>query len=148
MAAPTLRRLGLAEMDGAAVVHRAAFDERLPSLAGLHTPEEDRAFFRSRVFRPCEVRGAFGDGVLRGFVAFRSDWIDMLYVLPKSQGQGIGTALLGVAQATFPRLHLWTFQRNLPARRFYEARGFALVRETDGSENEEKEPDALYFWPR
>jgi len=32
--------------------------------------------------------------------------------------------------------------------RFYEARGFALVRETDGSGNEEKEPDALYLWTR
>jgi hypothetical protein len=43
-------------------------------------------------------------------------------------------------------LHLWTFQRNAQARRFYEARGFALVEETDGAGNEEKEPDALYLW--
>ena len=39
-----------------------------------------------------------------------------------------------------------TFQRNANARRFYEARGFALVRQTDGSDNEEKEPDALDLW--
>ena len=45
-------------------------------------------------------------------------------------------------------LHLWTFQRNAQARRFYEARGFALVKETDGAANEEKEPDALYLWKR
>jgi GNAT superfamily N-acetyltransferase len=144
----TVRRLGLAEMDGAAAVHRAAFDDRLPWLAGLHTPEEDRAFFRERVFQTCEVWGAFGAGTLRGIVAFRSEWIDMLYVLPKSQGQGVGTALLGVAQAAFPRLQLWTFQANLPARRFYEARGFVVIEETDGSANEEKEPDALYLWSR
>jgi hypothetical protein len=31
------------------------------------------------------------------------------------------------------------------ARRFYEARGFALIQETDGTGNEEKEPDALYL---
>jgi putative acetyltransferase len=43
-------------------------------------------------------------------------------------------------------LHLWTFQRNDRARRFYEGRGFVLVRQTDGSGNEEKEPDALYVW--
>ena len=45
-------------------------------------------------------------------------------------------------------LHLWTFQRNAQARRFYEARSFALVKETDGAGNEEKEPDALYLWTR
>ena len=45
-------------------------------------------------------------------------------------------------------LHLWTFQRNAQARRFYEARGFALVKETDGAANEEKEPDARYLWTR
>jgi hypothetical protein len=32
------------------------------------------------------------------------------------------------------------------ARRCYEARGFVLVRETDGTANEEREPDALYLW--
>jgi GNAT superfamily N-acetyltransferase len=66
-------------------------------------------------------------------------------VLPEAQGRGLGTALLQVAQNTFDRLQLWTFQRNVPARRFYEARGFALVQETDGAQNEEKGPDALYL---
>jgi ribosomal protein S18 acetylase RimI-like enzyme len=69
-------------------------------------------------------------------------------VLPGAQRRGVGTELLQVAQRSFDRLQLWTFQRNLPARRFYEARGFALVRETDGARNEEKEPDALYLWTR
>jgi hypothetical protein len=32
--------------------------------------------------------------------------------------------------------------------RFYEVRGFALVEETDGANNEEKEPDARYLWAR
>lgn len=45
-------------------------------------------------------------------------------------------------------LNLWTFQRNRRARRFYELNGFAAVRETDGSSNEEKEPDVLYRWQR
>jgi hypothetical protein len=45
----TLRKLALADMDAAATVHRAAFDAALPWLAGLHTPEEDRGFFRERV---------------------------------------------------------------------------------------------------
>jgi GNAT superfamily N-acetyltransferase len=143
-----LRQLELAEMDTAARVLRAAFDQALPSLAGLHTPEEDRWFFRERVFAACKVWGAFDDTVMIGIIAFREDWIDQLYVLPQAQRRGVGSGLLKVAQNTFDRLQLWTFQRNQPARRFYEARGFALVRETDGAENEEREPDALYLWTR
>ena len=76
-------------------------------------------------------------------IAFRDDWIDQLYVLPKAQGRGVGTELLQVAQRCFDHLQLWTFQRNVRARHFYEARGFALIQETDGAGNEEKEPDAL-----
>jgi putative acetyltransferase len=40
-----LRQLGLEDMDAAARVVRAAFDQALPSLAGLHTPKEDQWFF-------------------------------------------------------------------------------------------------------
>jgi putative acetyltransferase len=83
-----------------------------------------------------------------GIIAFRADWIDQLYVLPRAQRRGVGTQLLQIAQTRFPRLQLWTFQRNAPARRFYERRGFVLVEETDGAGNEEKEPDALYLWTR
>jgi GNAT superfamily N-acetyltransferase len=143
-----LRRLELADMDAAAGVLRASFDQALPWLVGLHTPAEDRWFFRERVFNACEVWGAFDSAAMIGVIAFREDWIDQLYVLPNAQGQGIGTELLQVAQSAFGRLQLWTFQRNVKARRFYEARGFALVQQTDGARNEEKEPDALYLWTR
>ena len=143
-----LRRLELADMDNAARVLRTTFDHALPWLAGLHTPEEDRWFFRERVFGTCQVWGAFDGVMIIGIIAFRQDWIDQLYVLPAAQGRRVGTGLLRVAQDAFDRLHLLTFQRNRPARRFYEARGFALVRETDGAGNEEREPDALYLWTR
>lgn len=143
-----LRRLTLADTDAAAAVHRAAFDERLPWLRGLHTPEEDRWFWREQMFRGCTLWGAVTDGALAGVIAFREGWIDQLYVLPAAQARGVGSSLLGVAKATFPLLHLWTFQRNLAARRFYEARGFVLLRQTDGAANEEREPDALYRWTR
>ena len=126
-----LRQFKLDDMDAAARVVRTAFDQALPSLAGLHTPEEDQWFFRERVF-----------------IAFREGWIDQLYVLPEAQRRGVGKDLLQVAQNAFDRLQLWTFQRNAPARRFYKARGFALIQETDGAGNEEKEPDALYLWTR
>jgi GNAT superfamily N-acetyltransferase len=143
-----LRRLELADMDVAARVLRRAFDHALPTLAGLHTPEEDRWFFRNRVFAGCELWGAFDDTGMTGMIAFRQDWIDQLYILPDAQGRGMGSSLLQVAKERFDLLQLWTFQRNAKARRFYEARGFRLVRETDGARNEEQEPDALYLWTR
>ncbi len=143
-----LLKLDLADMDAAAAVHRAAFDQALPWLAGLHTPEEDRQFFRTRLFRACEIWGAADGPGLVGIIAFREGWIDQLYVLPTAQRRGIGTDLLDVARSKFARLQLWTFQRNAQARRFYESRGFVLVEETDGAGNEEREPDARYLWSR
>lgn len=134
-------------MGDAALVHREAFDERLPWLAGRHTPDEDRAFFRDRVFVDCQVWGAADDRLI-GFIAFRRGWIDQLYVLPRRQHRGIGGRLLRVAQETWPELALWTFQKNDPARRFYEKHGFVVIEETDGRGNDEREPDVLYRWRR
>jgi putative acetyltransferase len=76
----SLRRLSQDEMNQAAIIHRTAFDERLPWLSGLHTPNQDRAFFRDRVFHQCEVWGAIKDEVI-GFIAFRQGWVDQLYRL-------------------------------------------------------------------
>ena len=143
-----LKQLEFADMDAAARVLRASFDQALPWLAGLHTPDEDRWFLREQIFPACAVWGAFDRGAMNGMLAFREGWIDQLYVLPDAQSRGVGTELLRVAQDAIGHIQLWTFQRNARARRFYEARGFALVRETDGARNEEREPDALYLWSR
>jgi GNAT superfamily N-acetyltransferase len=143
-----LRPLELADMDAAARVHRIAFDQAMPWLKGLHTPDEDRRFYRARLFTSCTLWGAFDDAKMTGTIAFRDDWIEQLYVLPEAQGRGVGSALLEIAMRASGRLQLWTFQRNRRARKFYEARGFALVEETDGAGNEEREPDARYLWTR
>jgi GNAT superfamily N-acetyltransferase len=143
-----LRKLDLADMDAAALVHRTALDHALPWLVGLYTPQEDRSFFRERLFKTSELWGAFDDAGMIGIIAFREDWVDQLFVLPRSQRRGVGSALLQIAQGRFPCLYLWTFQRNAPARRFYESKGFLLIEETDGAGNAEKEPDALYIWRR
>jgi hypothetical protein len=50
--------------------------------------------------------------------------------------------------AAHPHLRLWAFQRNVQALRFYAARGFRVIERTDGSRNEEREPDALLEWLR
>ena len=143
-----LKRLSLADMDAAATIHRIARADRLPWLPRLHTPQQDRHFFREHVFAACEVSGALEGTTIQGFIAFRQGWIDHLYVLPQAQRHGAGSALLEVARSAFAHLYLWVFQRNQAARAFYEAHGFVLLRETDGSDNEEHEPDVLYEWRR
>lgn len=142
-----MRRLTLDDMDHAARVLRTSFDDRFPWLIGLHTPEEDRDYFREQVFPNCEIWGAFDEHMV-GIITFRQGWIDQLYVLPQYQGQGAGSALLKMAKAASDSLQLWTFQKNASARAFYEARGFEAIKKTDGSENEEREPDILYRWEK
>ena len=134
-------------MDQAALILRAPFDERLPNLAGLHTPDEDRAYFRNHVFNTATVWGAL-DGDIIGILSLRDIWIDHLYVLPGHQGKGAGQRLLDHAKTLSPVLQLWTFQQNTLARAFYEKNGFAAIEETDGSRNEERAPDVLYRWER
>jgi hypothetical protein len=62
-----LRRLELEDMDRASV----SFDHALPTLPRLHTPEEDRCFFRDRVFATCQLWGYFDNQELVGIIAFR-----------------------------------------------------------------------------
>jgi GNAT superfamily N-acetyltransferase len=94
----SIRQLELADMDAAARVHRSSFDHALPWLTGLHTPEEDRWFYRERMFRTCKLWGAFDDIAMTGVIAFHDDWIEQLYVLPEALGRGVGTELLDVAK--------------------------------------------------
>ena len=120
---------------------------RLPFLPTLHTPDEDRAFFSGPVFDACTVWVAETD-TLAGFIAWREGWIDHLYVAAEKIGQGIGTALIAKAMDGQTRLDLWAFQKNADALAFYAAKGFRKVAETDGSRNEEREPDVLMRWER
>lgn len=140
-----VRSLQPVEADAVAQVLRASFDDRLPWLAGRHTAEEDKRFVREHLFPACEIWGAYAPELV-GVIAFRQGWVEQLYVLPAWQGQGIGRTLLASAKAVNGELRLWTFQRNLPARRFYEGQGFVAIEETDGSTNDEREPDVLYRW--
>src|SRR3954471_12669718 len=74
-----LKQLAREETDEAAAVLRASFDNALPSLAGLHTPDEDRWFIRERVFVECRIWGYFNNQELVGIIAFREGWIEQLY---------------------------------------------------------------------
>ena len=142
------RRATLDDLAAVARLHRLAFFRAMPHMPVLHTPEEDLAFYASVVFPKAEIWLSERAGITGGFIAFRPGWVEHLYVHPDHQGCGIGSALLALAQAAEHSLRLWTFQCNLQARRFYERHGFHVEQETDGANNEERQPDLLYFWAR
>lgn len=98
--------------------------------------------------RTAEVWGAFAGEELLGFTALLPGWIDHLYVAPKHQRQGIGGALVKLAQEHQDELSLYTFQSNVNARRLYERHGFVVEELTDGERNEEEMPDVTYCWRR
>ncbi|WP_367874507.1 GNAT family N-acetyltransferase [Luteolibacter sp. Populi] len=135
-------------MAAVARLHRLAFFNAMPQMPVLHTAEEDLAFYATRGFPNSEIWLSECDGSLSGFIAFRAAWVHQLYVHPHHQGCGLGTALLDIAKTAQLSIRLWTFQCNARARKFYEHQGFRIERETDGAENEEKQPDVLYVWER
>jgi putative acetyltransferase len=142
-----LRRAKPGDAPAIARLLRRTFRISLPFLPELHTPEQDLWFVRERMLVQDEVWLAEdAEGALLGFVAFREGWIDHLYVDPDHQGQGIGPLLLAKPLRYRQARRLWTFQKNVRARRFYEAHGFKAIEFTDGSANEEGEPDVLYEW--
>jgi GNAT superfamily N-acetyltransferase len=142
---------------------RAARDDEIEALAALYfrcrnemaylppMPEEDIPFVAKGIRGHDEILLAEQDGRFVGFMALErspeADVLARLYVEPAEQGRGIGAALLEHAKQLRPQgLHLWVFQKNEGARRFYERHGFHLERLTDGAANMEREPDALYAW--
>lgn len=133
--------LVVADSDEVAGLIRRSRQQAMPWLPDLHTPDEDRAFFAG------ELVAGQGWGVrhvegLVGVALVRDGLLTQLYVAPGWQGTGIGSALLAEARAAAAEpLQLWVFARNTPARRFYARHGFAEVERTDGSANEEREPD-------
>lgn len=141
-----LRRASLDDAGAIARLHRLTMQVSLSFLPELHTAEEDLWFFRERLMVENEVWVSESDGEVCGYVAFKPGWVSHLYVHPEHQGRRIGDALLAKALEDGEARELWTFQQNARARAFYEARGFSLVRLTDGADNEEKTPDALYVW--
>jgi len=135
-------------MPALARLHRRTVEVSLPFVPRLHTPEEDAWWFAERLYPANQVWLTEGAEGPEGYIAFRPDFIEHLFIRPESQGAQLGVVLLEKAKADTIELSLWTFQQNLRARRFYERHGFAVVKETDGRDNEEKLPDVLYRWRR
>ena len=114
---------------------------------GIHTDDEVRAWLAGRLGQD-EVWLAEIDGVPAGYARCTETWLDDLYVLPSHAGTGVGSALLDVVKARHPGgFCLWVFEMNAPARAFYARHGLVELERTDGSANEEREPDVRMAWP-
>ena len=113
---------------------------------GIHTDDEVRSWLTGRL-QEDEVWIAESDGRTAAYARFTDTWLDDLYVDPAYAGQGLGSALLDLVKVLRPEgFGLWVFEMNMPARAFYARRGLVEVERTDGSGNEEKEPDIRMEW--
>lgn len=130
-------------------VFLATFHATYPSFPVVHTDDEVRAWIADDVVPTTECWVAVDDTRVIGMMSLTPGWIEHLYIAPERAGEGIGRRFVELAQARSDgRLELWTFQVNDRARRFYERNGFEAVELTDGSGNEEREPDVRYAWSR
>ena len=135
--------------DGAEIadLYLASRADALPFLRRVHPDDEVRCWIQTVLLCRGETWVARLDGHVVGFLTLIDDDLDQLYLRPGHYRRGIGSLLLTKAkERSAGRLHLFTFQRNERARAFYEAHGFRIVNLSDGSRNEEGEPDALYEW--
>lgn len=108
----------------------------------------DTQYFSDVVFENDQVYVACDrlDQSIVGFIAFNELIVSHLYLAPEVIGRGLGGSLLELAKRQGRTLHLWAFQRNETAKNFYIKHGFTVVQQTDGSDNEEHEPDILFEW--
>jgi GNAT superfamily N-acetyltransferase len=143
----TIRRATAEDAPAIGGLYLASRGDALPGLRKAHTDDEVRGWIAHVLLPRDKVWIAERDGTMLGFIALHAGWVEQLYLAPGCYRQGIGTALMAIAKHHSPsELRLFCFQRNSRARGFYEASGFTAVRFSDGSDNEEREPDIEYVW--
>ena len=146
-------RLRSANASDAADVAHILFESRrvlMPFLPPLHDLQDMQQWAATQLIPSGGVTLACIDdapvGVLAQSRVDGVNWINQLYVAPAQAGAGVGSLLLNHALtvAGAAPLRLYTFQANMAARRFYEARGFTALQLSDGQCTEERCPDVLY----
>ena len=143
-----LREAVARDADALCDLYLASRRAALPYLKKVHSDEETRTWISAVLLRDCSVWVAEEKGRIVGFVAIAGTHLEQLYLHPDHLRRGIGSLLLAKAKELSPDgLTLYTFQRNAAARAFYEAHGFTAVEFSDGSGNEEGEPDVRYSFP-
>lgn len=143
-----LRQATVNDAEAIAQIYFASF-RLLTFLPMLHDIDSYRWYVANKMLKECTVTVAEDDSGIVSFLGLRGEEVGHFYTRPDRIGQGAGTQLIQMAQASgVAALELWCFQANARARRFYEARGFHAIRFTDGADNEERTPDVRYRWDR
>ncbi|WP_329341780.1 GNAT family N-acetyltransferase [Streptomyces sp. NBC_01352] len=145
----TLRRATAPDAAAVADVWLRSFAAALPTVVSPRSGDDVRAYFREVVvpLRETWMAEAADGGGTVGVMVLNGSLLSQLYLDPDWRGRGIGDRFVALAKERSPQgLSLWTFQVNKPAHRFYERHGFVAVEYTDGSGNEEREPDVRYEW--
>jgi ribosomal protein S18 acetylase RimI-like enzyme len=121
--------------------------EQAVGIGDPHTLEEQLRFLKNEVIPGHAVVIVLDQATEKvvGFLAAASDKISQLYVHVDHQGKGIGSMLVNLAkQNSSGRLHLFTFDCNKKAQRFYENHGFKIVGR--GFEKSWQLADIEYEW--
>jgi GNAT superfamily N-acetyltransferase len=143
----TFRRASSADAGQVATVYIASRRGAEAYLPTVGTDAEIRAFVVDRMVPEQETWVAEVSGRIVAVLVLGHEELEQFYVAFGEQRRGVGDAMLAHAKRLRPAgLRLWTFQRNAPARRFYEARGFVAIKFTDGATCMEREADVLYQW--
>ncbi|WP_330269955.1 GNAT family N-acetyltransferase [Streptomyces griseorubiginosus] len=142
-----LRRATDADALSAADVWLRSFTAALPSVRCAHDEDDVRDWFTRVLVPKYETWVATAGTAVVGVLVLKGPELKQLYLAPEWRGRGLGDRFISLAKEQRPDgLSLWTFQVNGAARRFYERHGFTEVERTDGSHNDEHEPDVRYVW--
>jgi GNAT superfamily N-acetyltransferase len=123
---------------------RASFEDGV-GVVIPHSLSEQEEFFLTKVLVDNDVRLAFFEGQLVGFIAATIAAVAQLYVRKGFQRRGVGSAMLNWAKArSLGSLWLYTFAKNHAARAFYETQGFVAI--AHGFEPSWQLEDVKYCW--
>ena len=123
-----IRPAGAHDIEATAAVAAAAYQGAFaailePAVLAVY----DAGFFAKRFAATLDrLRLAVNESAVLGFCVMTHAHIDMLFIAPAAQGSGAGSALLRDAERRGAR-SLECFAANMPARRFYERRGWRVT---------------------
>lgn len=142
-----LRRATGSDAGALAELYLRSFRAAMPSISLVHTDQQVREWFPTVLAtRETWIAVSAEDGIL-GLLALSDDEVEHLYVDPSCWRSGIGSKLVGLAKRRRSEgLSLYAFQVNEAALAFYARHGFRIVDVSDGSRNEEREPDVRLAW--
>jgi GNAT superfamily N-acetyltransferase len=166
---PTIRPMRADDADLVASLHLASWSSAYRDILSddylaHHAEGERRRYWQRRLEAPRDTEAgciASRNGLPVAFFYLIADpapsrgtLLDNLHVTPAARGGGLGRRLLAeAAQLIDVRgwptgMHLWVFEANAGARRFYERHGAALVdRIVYAAADGGRHPAVCYAWP-